>query len=342
MHYLITGHTGFKGSWLTFLLIQRGHKVSGISLDVAKNSLFEIANVEELLHHHIKCDIRNLPKLTEALNYVNPDVLIHFAAQPLVRESYARPLETFETNAIGTINILSASQTLSNLKARLIITTDKVYRDIGKNAGYLEDDQLGGFDPYSASKAMADIATQSWVKSFGGPNTGIARAGNVIGGGDVCKDRLIPDLIKSLSVGEIPKLRSPFSVRPWQNVLDCLNGYLLLVDELVLGKASGEWNFGPDPRLTKQVKDVVKIAFETWGVETVWELDEAVSLPESSFLALDSSKAFQKLGWREIYNFEESVIKTIIWYKNVMNGKSPREETLRIIREFESKNVNYD
>ena len=212
--------------------------MSGVSLNPEVGSLFEQAGIEKFLQNDVRCDIRESKKLSSLFKQINPDVVIHLAAQALVRESYKNPRDTFEVNALGTLNVLNASQQINDLRAQLIITTDKVYRNIGKLSGYVETEALGGQDPYSASKAMADIATQSWLSSFENPSTAIARAGNVIGGGDVCADRLIPDLISSYSSGLTPKLRAPNSVRPWQHVLDCLNGYLTLVDALVNNNAT--------------------------------------------------------------------------------------------------------
>jgi len=337
MHYLITGHTGFKGAWLSLLLSERGHTVSGISLNPEENALFSRVNAAEYLENDIRCDIREPKKLESYFKDVNPDVVIHLAAQALVRESYKNPIDTFETNVIGTINVLKASHQITDLKAQLIITTDKVYKNISKTAGYLETDALGGQDPYSASKAMADIAAQSWISSFKNPPTAIARAGNVIGGGDVCADRLIPDLISSYSSGLVPKLRAPNSVRPWQHVLDCLNGYLMLVDAVIQKNADGAWNFGPDEKQSKTVADVANIAGTIWGAEKSWDNDLGNHPHEASMLMLNSNKARTDLGWSDKLSFEESVKWTINWYKNVNEGSNPLEETLKNIREFESK-----
>jgi len=337
MHYLITGHTGFKGAWLSLLLSERGHTVSGISLNPEENALFSRVNAAEYLENDIRCDIRELKKLESHFKDVNPDVVIHLAAQALVRESYKNPIDTFETNVTGTLNVLKASQQISNMKAQLIITTDKVYKNLNRATGYLETDALGGQDPYSASKAMADIATQSWLSSFENPTTAIARAGNVIGGGDVCADRLIPDLISSYSSGLVPKLRAPNSVRPWQHVLDCLNGYLMLVDALIQKNADGAWNFGPDEKQSKTVADVANIAGAIWGVEKSWDKDLGNHPYEASMLMLNSNKARADLGWSDKLSFEEDVEWTINWYKNVNEGSNPLEETLKNIREFESK-----
>ena len=337
MHFLITGHTGFKGAWLSLILRNRGHLVSGISLEPEAGSLFARAKIGEFFESDIRCDIRESTRLSSYFKEINPDVVIHLAAQALVRESYRSPEDTIETNVMGTINVLKASKQISDLKAQLIITTDKVYKNIGKKSGYVETEALGGQDPYSASKAMADIATQSWLSSFENAPTAIARAGNVVGGGDVCADRLIPDLIHSYSSGLTPKLRAPNSVRPWQHVLDCLNGYLMLVDAVIQDKAAGAWNFGPDENQSKTVADVANIAGGVWGVEKNWENDLGNHPHEASMLMLNSNKARAELGWSDKLTFEESVKWTINWYKNVNAGSDPLEETLKNIREFESK-----
>jgi CDP-glucose 4,6-dehydratase len=337
MHFLITGHTGFKGAWLSLILQQRGHVVSGISLPPEKGSLFEQANIGKNLENDIYCDIRDLTKLTTSFKKINPDVVIHLAAQALVRESYRNPIVTFETNVIGTLNVLQASQQIGQLKAQLIVTTDKVYKNISKSSGYVETEALGGQDPYSASKAMADIATQSWLSSFENAPTAIARAGNVLGGGDVCADRLITDLIHSYSSGITPKLRAPNSVRPWQHVLDCLNGYLTLVDAVIENKADGAWNFGPDENQSKTVADVANIAAKVWGVEKSWENDSGNHPHEASMLILSSNKARTNLGWSDKLSFEETIEWTTNWYKNVNSEKDPLEETLKNIRDFESR-----
>jgi CDP-glucose 4,6-dehydratase len=337
MHFLITGHTGFKGAWLSMLLHARGHNVSGISLQPETNSLFIKADVQKFLERDIRCDIGESSKLTSYFKQTKPDVVVHLAAQALVRESYKNPINTFETNVMGTLNVMKASLQLKDLRAQLIVTTDKVYRNVNKTFGYVETDPLGGQDPYSASKAMADIAAQSWLSSFGNAPTAIARAGNVIGGGDICADRLIPDLIQSHSSGLKPKLRAPNSIRPWQHVLDCLNGYLILIDGVLGGIADGAWNFGPNENQNKTVADVANIAGALWGVEENWEKDLGNHPHEASVLTLNSNKARTRLGWSNKLNFEESVEWTINWYKNVYGGSSPLEESLRNIEEFELK-----
>jgi CDP-glucose 4,6-dehydratase len=337
MHFLITGHTGFKGAWLSLILRQRGHLVSGISLEPEVGSLFERAEIGRFLENDIRCDIRDSTKLSSHFKEVNPDVTIHLAAQALVRESYLHPIETFETNVIGTLNVLKASQQISDLKAQLIVTTDKVYKNTSKTSGYIETEALGGQDPYSASKAMADIATQSWLSSFKNPPTAIARAGNVIGGGDVCADRLIPDLIHSYISGLTPKLRAPMSVRPWQHVLDCLNGYLILVDAIIQKNSDGAWNFGPDENQCKTVADVATLAGMTWGLQKSWEKDEGNHPREASMLVLNSNKARSELGWPNKLGFKESIEWTINWHKNVHYGAEPLDEMIKNIEDFESR-----
>jgi CDP-glucose 4,6-dehydratase len=233
MHYLISGHTGFKGAWLVMLLKSRGHEVSGFSLDPLKGSLFAEAKVAKLLLGDYRQDIRDFNGTLKVFKQTQPDVFIHMAAQPLVLESYKHPVDTFEINVNGTLNVLRAAQEVKSLKGQLIITTDKVYKNEGLKKAFKESDALGGDDPYSASKAMADILTQSWMNSFPKIPTAIGRAGNVIGGGDASPDRLIPDIIKNLKVGQAPQIRHPEYVRPWQHVLDCLNGYLFVIEHLL-------------------------------------------------------------------------------------------------------------
>jgi CDP-glucose 4,6-dehydratase len=336
MHFLITGHNGFKGAWLSLLLAQRGHSVSGISLEPLSNSLFKNAKIEKFLTNNFYCDIRDADAIKEKFSQVNPDVVIHLAAQSLVRQSYLEPMETFETNALGTLNVLKATQELTQVSAQLIITTDKVYRNQGKSTGYSELDPLGGNDPYSASKAMADLAAQSWISSYSNPPTSIARAGNVIGGGDISLDRLIPDLVESFSNGLVPKLRAPDSIRPWQHVLDCLNGYLTLIEVMTQDKKEGIWNFGPDENQIRTVGDVASLGSRIWGLNPYWDLDKGQHPHEESILTLNSSKAFSELGWGNKLKFEESVFWTFEWYKNVRDGSDPLKETMNQIKKFES------
>lgn len=335
MHYLITGHTGFKGSWLSLLLAARGHTVSGVALDPRPGGLFEMAGVAELLRHDYRCDIRDSKQTTEVIGAVGADVLIHLAAQPLVRESYRIPRDTFETNVMGTLNVLDAVSRTPDIRAAVIVTTDKVYRNVNQKEGYTESDPLGGHDPYSSSKAMADILTQSWVASFPGVPTAVARAGNVIGGGDVSPDRLVPDLITAFSEGREARIRYPAAVRPWQHVLDCLNGYLLLADALVDGRGQGEWNFGPGSESFVPVGSVADIAAELWGSGARWAVEAGQHLHEAALLSLDASKSRTELRWQDRLPFPRGLEWTIDWNRRVSAGDSPHGVTLEQIRAFE-------
>lgn len=335
MHFLVTGHTGFKGAWLSLLLHERGHRVSGISLDPEPGSLFKTANLQDIFYKDLRVDIRDESELANAMVEVDADVLMHLAAQPLVRKSYVNPRETFETNVNGTLNVLDSVSKLKNLKACLIVTTDKVYKNINQEEGYVESDPLGGDDPYSASKAMADILTQSWAKSFPGVPLAIARAGNVIGGGDVCEDRLLPDIIRAFSKGEDMTLRYPNAVRPWQHVLDCVSGYLALVDELIEGRAQGEWNFGPGRESFVTVGEVAKLAQKHWSSDSNIVIDPANKPHEANLLALDSTKALRALNWKNKLRYPESLIWTLDWEAQRLAGSFSRQLCLDQISKFE-------
>ena len=318
MHYLITGHTGFKGSWLSLMLQMQGHTVSGISLDPQEKSLFNQADLVKIFENDMRIDIRNRKKFTKMVEEIDPEVIIHLAAQPLVLESYKFPVETFETNVIGTLNVLESTKQLKKLKATLIITTDKVYKNHDHLRGYVESDELGGDDPYSASKAAADLATQSWIKSFATSPMAIARAGNVIGGGDWARDRIIPDLVYAYSSGKRPTLRYPNAIRPWQHVLDCLNGYLTLVNSQLNDQRTGEWNFGPNLEQKHSVLELVTTFADAWGKEITpgWETSGIEHSHESGYLLLDSSKARKELNWNDKLSFADSVDWTVSWYNN--------------------------
>jgi CDP-glucose 4,6-dehydratase len=334
MHYLITGHTGFKGSWLSLMLQMQGHEVSGISLNPPQKSLFVQAELEDIFKYDFRIDVRNKEELTKAIHTINPDIIVHLAAQPLVRESYKNPVETFETNVVGTLNVLEATKELKNLQAALIITTDKVYKNYGHLRGYIETDELGGDDPYSASKAAADIAVQSWVKSFAKIPIAIARAGNVIGGGDWATDRIIPDLVSAYSSGQLPILRYPDTIRPWQHVLDCLNGYLKLIGYIIEKGTCDVWNFGPNINDKFTVAELTKQVARHYDVKgSMWVSSNVEQPHEASYLLLDSSKARQELSWKDKLNFFESIRVTIDWYKMV-DYSNPYEVTLEQINNF--------
>jgi CDP-glucose 4,6-dehydratase len=330
VHYLVTGHTGFKGAWLTMLLLNRGHRVSGLAaLDPPEGGMFKRAGLAEQLVSDFRVDIRDAEATAAAVAAAAPEVVVHMAAQPLVRESYRKPRETYEINAMGTLSMLEAVAATPSVRAHVVVTTDKVYRNVDQEAGYVETDPLGGDDPYSASKAMADLLVQSWTRSFPGVPTATARAGNVIGGGDVSRDRLLPDLTAAFASGRAPRLRFPHAVRPWQHVLDCLNGYLTLAEALVAGSGQGQWNFGPGRDGFVEVGQVATLAAELWGGGAHWDLDGDHHPHEANLLALDTTKTQRELGWRSRLGFRDAVAWTMDWERRMQAGADP----LTVIRE---------
>ena len=336
MHVLVTGHTGFKGAWLTLLLRARGDEVSRIALDPEPGSLFEVAGIAGDLSADHRVDIRDADRVRAVVRDVRPDAVMHLAAQPLVRESYRDPRTTIETNVIGTMNVLDAVRSVDSVQASVVVTTDKVYRNVNQVAGYVEDDPLGGHDPYSASKAMADLLTQSWIRSFGGAPTVIARAGNVIGGGDVSVDRLLPDLVRAFNSGMAAPIRYPQAVRPWQHVLDCLNGYCMVLDAAVTSPPGREaWNFGPGADSFRTVAEVADLAVAEWGTGAAWEdVSEGAHPHEAELLALDASAARTLLGWDDRLTFTDAVRWTIDWHLRVRAGATPREVTMAQLEAF--------
>lgn len=336
MHYLVTGQTGFKGAWLTLMLTELGHTVSGLALDPAPGSLYERARLSELLLSDLRVDIRDPASTSKAVSTVRPDVVLHLAAQPLVRESYRDPRYTYETNTLGTFNVLQAVEHTPGVKALVIVTTDKVYRNANQVKGYCESDPLGGVDPYSASKAAADIIAQSWMATAGSQiPTAIARAGNVIGGGDVCADRLMVDLTTAFSAGHSVRIRNPESVRPWQHVLDCLHGYLKLTEALLAGECAGEaFNFGPGADSMVPVRALATAVASLWGADARVQVDSGPPVHETALLALDSHKAQLKLQWSARLKFHEALTWTVMWEKHVRAGEDARAVCLAQINEF--------
>lgn len=335
MKYFVTGHTGFKGAWLSVMLSELGHELHGYSLDPEQDSLYEAAEISKLYKSDFRGDVRNYGDLESALSRVNPDVVIHLAAQALVREGYRKPKETFETNFNGTLNLLSSLDRLSNLKAALIVTTDKVYADSDKLSGCQETDPLGGLDPYSASKAAADILSQAWGFSNSNLPIAIARAGNVIGGGDRSVDRLLPDLISAFSSELTAQVRNPKSVRPWQHVMDCLSGYLLLIDSITRDNSRGAWNFGPQAMDHLRVEELVNLAAMFWGPNASWSPQPANNgLSESPTLRLDVNKAREKLAFSTRFSATEAVESTVKWELAVINGADAMEVTRRQVIDY--------
>ncbi len=316
----LTGHTGFKGGWVTQWLYKLGASVYGYSLEpTCQPNFFAETQLEKRVAQSIIGDIRDLASLTNALKSAKPDIIIHMAAQPLVRESYKEPVATFATNVMGTINLLEAARQVGTARVIVNITTDKCYENKEWCWSYRENDRLGGHDPYSASKACAETATVAYRNSFfTETNIHLAsvRAGNVIGGGDWATDRLIPDFLRALDAGSTLKIRSPNAIRPWQHVLEPLSGYLSLAEKLYTegGAFAEAWNFGPNEEDVKSVG---------WVIEQLcaqipyarWEIENAKQPHEASLLKLDSSKAQDKLSWTPRWNLETALSKTIEWHQ---------------------------
>ena len=335
----ITGHTGFKGGWLSLWLTELGAEVFGYALapDTASN-LFDELSLEPRLAKSTLGDIRNVDDLKTAMRAADPEVVIHMAAQPLVRQGYLDPLATYETNVMGTCNVLHLAAQHSGAKAVLVVTTDKCYENREWTWPYRESDPLGGHDPYSSSKACAEIATSAFSRSFlqsSGIWAASARAGNVIGGGDWSADRLIPDLWRSYETGEPVKIRLPHATRPWQHVLEPLAGYLLLSGALLADGESfqGAWNFGPD---SNDVRSVSAMAdqFCSYLPGLSWELGPSPSLHESTSLALDSSKARAALGWTPLWTAQKALEVTADWFKAYQAGSDMYEFSAGQIRDY--------
>ncbi len=317
---LLTGHTGFKGSWFALWLKALGAEVTGLSLD-PETSL----NHWDLLQLNIvdkRIDIRDASAVLNAIEAANPEVVFHLAAQPLVRRSYREPIETWSTNVMGTVNVLEACRNLDCIKAIVVVTTDKCYENQEWSWGYRENDRLGGNDPYSASKAAAELVVASYRKSFfSTPNRALlasARAGNVIGGGDWSDDRLIPDVVRSIVTGSKLEIRSPNSTRPWQHVLESLSGYLALGQKLLEGDvaAADGWNFGPETEANQTVAEVLKQLNMYWP-ELDWGIATSPQPHESNLLYLDSTKAKMHLGWLPIWSLAETLQATAEWYRSL-------------------------
>ena len=335
----LTGHTGFKGGWIAHWCYELGASVHGYSLEPpTQSNFFSETQLQKRLAHSSIGDIRDLTALTSALKQAKPDIIIHMAAQPLVRESYNTPVETFAANVTGTVNVLEAARQVGTAKAIVNITTDKCYENKEWLWPYRENDRLGGHDPYSASKACAEIAAAAYRNSFlAGANIHLAsvRAGNVIGGGDWATDRLIPDFLRALDAGETLKIRSPIAIRPWQHVLEPLSGYLLLAEKLYKeGSAYAEaWNFGPNEEDAKSVGWIVNQLCAQIP-DARWETENVKQPHEAGLLKLDSSKAKAKLGWAPRWNLETALSKTVEWHQAWRNQEDMSELTSSQIQAF--------
>ncbi len=323
---LVTGHTGFKGSWLCEWLLLLGAKVSGYSLSPPTDpSLFEQLSLQERIDHRIG-DVRDVDALKSAIREIQPDVVFHLAAQSLVRQSYTEPVETYTTNVLGTVHLLQALRNLDKPCTAVFITSDKCYENREWHYGYRENDTLGGYDPYSSSKACAELAVQSFRRSFFGKKSSFpvaiasARAGNVIGGGDWAKDRILPDCIRALSCDEPIAVRNPSATRPWQHVLEPLSGYLLLAQKMGVGyneraeALCSAFNFGPNIESNHNIKELVEEVLKYWPGR--WEDHTDPNAPhEAGALHLNIDKAWHYLGWHPVWSFEKAVEQTVTWYR---------------------------
>lgn len=340
----LTGHTGFKGSWLSLWLVSLGAEVKGYALNPPTSpSLFNEARVASIMDSQIG-DIRDQDALHESMTSFNPDILIHMAAQSLVKYSYDAPIETYEVNVIGTVKVLEVARSCPNLKAIVNITTDKCYENDGRSKGYRENDPLGGYDPYSSSKGCSELITAAYRRSFlaeVGVAVASARAGNVIGGGDWAVDRLIPDILRAFGESRPVVIRNPHATRPWQHVLEPLSGYLQLAIKLFedgIEYAEG-WNFGPNSEDVQPVQWIVEQFTQQWGDGANWQLDDAEHPHEARYLKLDCSNAQTRLGWRPQWTLAQALNHIIAWHKAQQSGENMQDFSLKQIANFE-RNTN--
>lgn len=340
----ITGHTGFKGSWISLWLHSLGAEVTGYALKPpTEPCLYNLCNIEELVGSTID-DIRNGDALKSALLAASPEIVIHMAAQPLVRDSYKNPVDTYSINVIGTVNLLEAVRACKSVKAVINITTDKCYENKEWDWGYRENEPLGGYDPYSSSKACSELVTGAYRSSFFNPMdyarhgvaVATARAGNVIGGGDWARDRLIPDCVRALLNGEKIAIRNPKAMRPWQHVLEPLSGYMVLAQRLCEDgpRYAEAWNFGPDDRDAKPVEWIVQRLCEKWGGNASYKVDKGEHPHEAHYLKLDCSKAKAEIGWHPSWSLEKAIDSIIDWTKAYKENKDLRGKCIEQIEEY--------
>jgi len=343
---VVTGHTGFKGSWLSLWLTELGAEVFGASLSPeTEHNHWDLLN---LSINDYRCDIRDAAKIARIIQKVQPEIVFHLAAQPLVRRSYRDPLHTWSTNVMGTAHVLEACRHTASVKAIVSVTSDKCYENLEVPRGYREDDRLGGYDAYSASKAGSELVAASYNQAFfvseKSPLLGTARAGNVIGGGDWSEDRLIPDLIKSIQASKSLEIRSPNSTRPWQHVLESISGYLILGQKLLMGFENfrGPWNFGPDLKGNQTVSEVLTKLKSAWA-DVQWHTVESSQPHEAKLLHLDSTKANTLLGWTPVWDIDCVMEKTVDWYKAWLESGVPvsRQQLADYIKDARSADIEW-
>jgi CDP-glucose 4,6-dehydratase len=336
---LMTGHTGFKGSWLALWLQCLGAQLRGVALlPPTEPALFEVARVQQGMEHHI-ADVRDFAAMKAQLDDFEPEIIIHMAAQPLVRLSYLQPVETYATNVMGSVHVLEAARHCRSVKAIVNVTTDKCYENRESVRAYREDEPMGGHDPYSSSKGCAELISSAYRRSFLRDSAialATARAGNVIGGGDWALDRLLPDILRVLARDEPVMIRAPHAVRPWQHVLEPLSGYLLLAERLYThGQTDAEgWNFGPNNEDTRPVQWIVERMCEKWGHGATWALQPGNHPHEAGFLKLDISKAVQRLQWAPRWTLEKALNYVIEWHRAWMRGEDMRSMCIKQIDEY--------
>jgi len=341
---LITGHTGFKGSWLSLMLHQLGANVFGYALEPpTEPSLYKICAIDSFIKSTI-ADIRDYQTLYQTIDKVKPEIIIHMAAQALVRESYKNPVETYQINVMGTVLLLEAVRQIGCVKALVNVTTDKCYENKEWLWAYRENEPMGGYDPYSNSKACSELLTSSYRNSFFSSETysqhglalASARAGNVIGGGDWATDRLIPDILNAISLGKKVKIRSPYAIRPWQHVLEPLSGYITLAEKLYTEgpKFAESWNFGPVDEDAKPVEWIVQKLCTKWGNNASYEIDKSPQPHEANYLKLDCSKAKTLLGWNQTWDIETTLKKIIDWNKSYLRNDDMKQVCVSQIEEF--------
>ena len=335
----ITGHTGFKGGWISLWLNSMGAKIYGYAREPNTNpNFFSVANLSSIFEESFLGEINDIENLSESLNKCKPSIIFHMAAQPIVKDSYLHPVETYETNVMGTVNILEAARNSESVKVIINITSDKCYENKEWIWPYRENDRLGGKDPYSNSKACAELITNSYKLSFlDQKGIGIAsvRAGNVIGGGDWSKDRLIPDFFRALKNSEILNIRSPNSIRPWQYVLEPISGYILLAEKLTnnISTYSGGWNFGPKSSDFWPVSAVIKFLAKKED-KLKWHFNEKVEFHEARILKLDSTKAREELNWKSKWNVEKALLKTLQWHEAFEKEYDMKKFSLKQIEDY--------
>lgn len=343
----VTGHTGFKGSWMCLWLQQMGAIVCGYSLSApTEPSLFINAAVAKDMTS-LEGDIRDYKDLYQAINNFKPEIIFHMAAQPLVRLSYDEPVDTYSTNVMGTVHLLEAVRHIGGIRAVINITSDKCYENKEWLWGYRENEPMGGYDPYSNSKGCAELVTAAYrssyfnINSYSQHGTGVAtvRAGNVIGGGDWAQDRLIPDILRAFEKSEAVTVRNPHAIRPWQHVLEPLSGYLLLAQNLYFDgvKYSEGWNFGPNEADATSVGDIVELMVSLWGEDAKWILDDQGHPHEAHYLKLDCSKAKMLLNWVPCWNLDETLERIVLWHKAWLNNANMHEYCIREINSYMNK-----